>query len=58
MLSIDTLPSTGKDLSGQEKTSQVCFLTIDDYPHILHETVDNLEGLCCGRPSLIKGESI
>ncbi len=58
MLSIDTLPSTGKDLSGQEKTSQVCFLTIDDYPHILHETVDNFEGLFCGRPSLIKGETI
>ena len=58
MLSIDALPSTGKEFSGREKTSQVCFLTIDDHPHILHETVDNLEGLCCGRPSLIKGESI
>jgi len=58
MLSIDAFPSTGKDLSGQERTSQVCFLTIDDHPHILHESVDNFEGLCCGRPRLIKSESI
>jgi hypothetical protein len=58
MLSIDALPSTGKELSGREQTSKVCFLTIDDYPHILNETVDNLEGWCYGRPSLIEGETI
>jgi hypothetical protein len=58
MLSIDALPSTGKELSGGEEISQVCLLTIDDYPHILDETVDNLKGLCRGRPSLIMGETI
>jgi len=48
----------GKELNGWEEISQVCLLTIDDYPHILDETIDNLEGLCRGRPSLIKGETI
>jgi hypothetical protein len=58
MLLIDGLPSMGKELSGQEQISLVRFLTIDDHPHILHESVDNLKGLFCGRLSLIKGESI
>jgi hypothetical protein len=58
MLSIDALPSTGKELSGGEGISQVCLLTINDYPHILDQTVDNLESLCRRRPSLIGGETI
>ena len=33
-------------------------LTIHDYPHILDKTVDDLEGLRCGIPSLSPGESI
>ena len=33
-------------------------LTINYHPHILDKTVHDLEGLCCGYPSLLKGEPI
>ena len=58
MLSIDAFPSTGKEFSGGEEISQVCLLTINDYPHILNKTVDNFEGLRCSGTSLIEGQSI
>jgi hypothetical protein len=38
-------------------TRIVDFLTVLNDPHILDKTVDNLEGLHCGDPSLILGES-
>jgi hypothetical protein len=36
----------------------VGLLTVHDHPHILDETVDNLEGLSCGNPSLVLRESV
>jgi len=36
----------------------VCLLTVHDRAHILDETVDDLEDLSCGCPSLILRESV
>jgi hypothetical protein len=33
-------------------------LTVHDRPHILDETVDNLEGLSCSNPRLVLRESV
>jgi hypothetical protein len=33
-------------------------LTVYDHPHILEETVDDLERLRCRRPSLVLGQSV
>ena len=44
--------------SAQRATSWVYLLTIHYHLHILDKTVNDLEGLCCGYPSLILGESI
>ena len=58
--SADALPSRRKKCQtmseGQAKAA-FC-LTINDYPHILDETVDHLESLCCGCTSLILGQSV
>jgi hypothetical protein len=32
--------------------------TVRDHPHILDETVNNLEGLSCGNPSLVSRQSV
>ena len=39
-------------------TSRVRLLTVHEHPHTLNEAVDDLEGLSCGRPSLIERESV
>jgi hypothetical protein len=57
--SADALPSGGQgDQQGVGDKLESGCLTIHDHPHILDETVDNLEGLCCSRTSLILGQSI
>ena len=33
-------------------------LTFHDYPYILNQTIDDLESLRRGHPSLVKGETI
>jgi hypothetical protein len=38
--------------------SLVNFLTVDDIPHILEKTIDDLEGLRSGYPTLIFSEPI
>jgi hypothetical protein len=56
-LSTDALLSIGKNsqqLAGNTRT----LLTANDHPHIMHKTVDDLEGLHCGHPSLVLGESV
>src|SRR6266850_1229768 len=34
------------------------FLTAYDFPHILVKPIDNLEGVCCGRATLLNGQPI
>jgi hypothetical protein len=36
----------------------VGLLTVHDHPHILDETINDLEGLSCGNPSLVLRESV
>jgi len=48
----------GRVFDGEQITSQVCFLTVHDDPHILDETVDDLERLSSSSPSLANGESV
>ena len=48
----------GEYLKNKWVTLRVDLLTVHNYPHILDETMNNLEGLCRGYPSLILGESI
>src|ERR1019366_3774186 len=55
--STDALPSKRKNTQHRE-TSLVDLLTVHHHPHILDKPVDNLEGLHCGHPSLVLGESI
>ena len=43
----------GSILNSQREISKVRLLT-----HALDKTVDDLEGLCCGRPSLVLGETV
>jgi hypothetical protein len=45
-------------LNAQWVTGIMGLLTVHDLLHILEKTVDNLEGLHCGHPSLILGKSI
>jgi hypothetical protein len=48
----------GKVLNIQCATSLVYLLTVHYLFHILEKAVDDLEGLCCGYPSLVDGESV
>ena len=48
----------GKMLNNQRLSTQMYFLTVNDRPHILGETVNNLKRLHRRRPSLILGQSI
>ena len=48
----------GRVFNSQRVTSTVHWLTFYDHPHILDETVNDLESLSCGSPSLISRESV
>jgi hypothetical protein len=39
-------------------TSLLNSLTVHYHSYILDKAVDDLEGLCCGYPSLVHGESV
>src|SRR6266852_259691 len=56
--STDTLPSTGKVLYTERSTSLVDLLTVHYHLHILDKTMDDLEDLCCGLPSLVLRQSV
>ena len=48
----------GRILNTRRATRLVHLLTVH-YPfHILEKTVNDLEGLCCGYPSLVLGETV
>ena len=48
----------GRIINTQRATRLVHLLTVH-YPfHILEKTVNNLEGLCCGYPSLVLSETV
>jgi len=48
----------GRVFDGAQITSQVYSLTVHDDPHILDETVDNLERLSSSSPGLVNRESV
>ena len=48
----------GRSINTQQATRLVYLLTFHYHSHILNKTVDDLEGLRCGYPSLVLGESI
>ena len=48
----------GMILNAQLVTILVYLLTTHYRFHILEKAVDDLEGLCCGYPSLVLGESL
>jgi hypothetical protein len=48
----------GRIFNTQQATSLVYFLTIHYHSHIPDKAVDDLEGLCCGYPSLVLSESV
>jgi hypothetical protein len=55
---MDDLPSKGRISQSQRVATRVSLLTIHDNPHILDKTIDDLENLRCGDPTLVQGELI
>ena len=54
----DALPSRGKPFEHPAADKPVYLLTVHYHFHILDKAVHDLEGLGCGNPSLIHGESV
>jgi hypothetical protein len=48
----------GRVFNRRRTRIRVRLLTFHDHSHILDETVDDLEHLCCGSLSLVLGESV
>ena len=48
----------GMTFSKQQITIQVRQLTINNHPHTLDETVDNLESLSCGSSGFVMCETV
>jgi hypothetical protein len=52
------LPSEKKTLNTNRVIGLVNLLTIHCHSHIMDKAADDLEGLRCGYPSLVLGESV
>jgi hypothetical protein len=58
MLAVDSFPSASERSSAREELNWLNFPTIHNNSPMPDKTVDNVESLSSGRPSLVQGEPI